>query len=242
MLAAWQAVVWTGWKPPEILPGPGPTFRRLASDIADMSLLHAAATTMRRAVVGYGAALVVGTAVGLVVARSRIVRTAIGSLVTGLQTMPTISWLPLALLFFNASETAILFVVVLSAAPAIANGLISGVDHIQPILLRAGRVLGARGFATYRHIVLPAALPGFVGGMKQGWAFSWRSLMSGELLVVIAARPSLGVDLQRAREGSDATRLLATMVAILVIGIVVDSLFFARIERAIRKRWGLGAG
>jgi NitT/TauT family transport system permease protein len=238
-LAAWQVVVWTHWKPSYILPGPGPTFARLGSDVANLRILHAAATTMRRAAVGYGIAVVVGAVLGLVVSRSRAVRAAIGSLITGLQTMPTIAWFPLAILLFGLTETAILFVVVLGAAPAIANGLISGVDHIQPLLLRAGRVLGARGWRMYRHVVLPAALPGFVAGLKQGWAFAWRSLMAGELIVIIASRPALGVDLQLARENSDAPGLLATMIAILVIGIVVDSLLFARIEIAIRRRWGL---
>jgi NitT/TauT family transport system permease protein len=155
--------------------------------------------------------------------------------------MPTIAWFPLAILLFGLNETAIMFVVVLGAAPAIANGLISGVDHIPPLLLRAGRVLGARGIATYRHIVLPGALPGFVAGLKQGWAFAWRSLMAGELLVIIAKRPALGVNLQLARENADAPGLLAAMIAILVIGIVVDALFFARLEVAIRRRWGLTA-
>jgi NitT/TauT family transport system permease protein len=110
----------------------------------------------------------------------------------------------------------------LGAAPAIANGLIHGVDHIPPLLLRAGKVLGARGFAAYRHVILPAAMPGFVGGLKQGWAFAWRSLMAGELLVIIANRPSIGVRLQFARELSDAEALIATMLVVLAIGIVVD--------------------
>jgi NitT/TauT family transport system permease protein len=238
-LIAWQLVVWSHWKPAFVLPGPATTFKRLGSDIANGSLVQAIAVTMLRALVGYGVAVVVGSALGLLVSRSRVVRSAIGSLITGLQTMPTIAWFPLAILLFGLTETAITFVVVLGAAPAIANGLIAGVDHIPPLLLRAGRVLGARGFASYRHIVLPAALPGFVAGLKQGWAFAWRSLMAGELLVIIATRRSLGEALSFARENSDAPELLAMMVAILVIGIVVDSLFFGRIDRAIKKRWGL---
>jgi NitT/TauT family transport system permease protein len=194
---------------------------------------------MRRAGVGFGLAVLIGLLLGVAVARSKVLRAAIGSLITGLQTMPTIAWFPLAILLFGLSETAILFVVVLGAAPAIANGVISGVDHIPPLLLRAGRVLGARGFSAYRHVVIPASMPGFVAGLKQGWAFAWRSLMAGELLVIIAKRPSLGVRLQYARETSDAQGLMATMLVILVIGIVVDSLLFGRLEQAIRRRWGL---
>jgi NitT/TauT family transport system permease protein len=238
-VGGWELVSLTGWKQDYQLPGPAPVFARLWTDLMNGLLLKATSTTMQRAAIGYGLAVVFGLLIGLVVARSRVVRAATGSLLTGLQTMPTIAWFPLAILLFGLSETSILFVVVLGAAPAIANGLISGVDHIPPILLRAGRVLGARGLARYRHIVIPAALPGFVGGLKQGWAFAWRSLMAGELLVIIAARPSLGQRLDNARQISDAEGLVAAMIVILFIGILVDSIGFARAESAIRRRWGL---
>jgi NitT/TauT family transport system permease protein len=145
----------------------------------------------------------------------------------------------LAILLFQLSEKAILFVVVLGAAPAIANGLIAGADHIPPILTRAGRVLGARGFDAYRFVILPASLPAFVGGLKQGWAFAWRSLMAGELLVIMANRSSIGFLLNVSRELADAEGLLAVMIVILVIGIVVDTLVFGTLDRAIRRRWGL---
>lgn len=236
-IAGWELITVLKVKPSYVLPGPGPVFARLWKDIGNGVLLHATAHTMWRAAIGYSIAVVVGSAVGIVVARSRVVRAAIGSLLTGLQTMPTIAWFPFAILLFGLSETAIISVVILGAAPAIANGLISGVDNIPPILLRAGRVLGAKGLSSYRHVVIPAALPGFVGGLKQGWAFAWRSLMAGELLVLLGS--SLGVVLQNDRDNSDAAGLIATMIVILVIGIVVDSLVFARAETAIRKRWGL---
>ena len=153
--------------------------------------------------------------------------------------MPSIAWFPLAILLFQLSETAILFVVVLGAAPAIANGLISGVDHVPPLLLRAGRVLGATGLANYRHVILPAALPASVAGLKQGWAFAWRSLMAGELLVLIPGQTSVGAQLQFSREFSDAAGLMAMMIVILLIGIVVDVVVFSSLERSIRARRGL---
>jgi NitT/TauT family transport system permease protein len=238
-LAAWQAVVWTGWRPEYVLPAPATVLAQFGRELASGELAQAAAITLRRAATGYALAVVLGVAVGLAVARSRLLRVAFGSLITGLQTMPSIAWFPLAILLFKLTEGAILFVVVLGAAPSVANGLISGVDHIPPLLLRAGRVLGARGWRWYRHVLLPAALPGLVSGLKQGWAFAWRSLMAGELIVIIANRPSIGVRLQFARELSDAARLGATMLAILVIGIVVDELVFGTIERALRRRRGL---
>ncbi len=238
-LAGWQALVWSGWRPAYVLPGPGPVLHRLYTDLLYGDLLRAIVITLQRAAVGYTVALVLGTALGLVMVRARILRAALGPIVAGLQSMPSVAWFPLAILLFRLSEAAILFVVVLGAAPAIANGLLSGVDHIPPLLMRAGRVLGARGWNRYRHVLVPAALPGFVAGLKQGWAFAWRSLMAGELLVVIPGRLSLGVQLQFAREFSDAAGLLAAMIVVLLIGVALDGLVFGRIERGIRARRGL---
>ena len=235
----WQCVVWSGWKPEYLLPGPRAVFSTLWEYIQEGRMQDAMRITFERAFKGYALALVIGIAVGSLVARIKVLRVAFGSLITGVQTMPSIAWFPLAILLFRLSEGAIMFVVVIGAAPSIANGLIAGSDNIPPILLRAGHALGARGFSAYRHIVLPASLPYFVGGMKQGWAFAWRSLMAGELLVVIAGQESIGVLLQTNRNLQNAEGLLATMIAILVIGIVVDSLFFGTIDRAIRRRWGL---
>ena len=238
MAAAWQAVVWLGFWPDYLLPGPAVVFGRLAEDLRDPSLYGAFMTTGTRAVAGYSLAVVMGLVLGLGVSRSAVVRAAMGSLITGLQSMPSIAWFPLAILLFGLSEAAIMFVVVLGAAPAVANGLITGIDHIPPLLLRYGRVAGAKNFTLYKRIVLPAALPSFVGGLKQGWAFAWRSLMAGELLVIIAQRPSLGARLQFAREFADAPGLLSMMIVILVIGIVVDRMF-GLADGWIRERWGL---
>jgi NitT/TauT family transport system permease protein len=221
------------------LPGPVLVLERLAKDLTSSNLPTATLITMQRAAIGFGLAALIGTLIGLAIVRSRLLRTAVASLITGLQTMPSIAWFPLAMLLFGLTDTAIMFVVVLGAAPSIANGLIAGVDHIPRILLRAGQVMGARGVDRYRHVVLPASLPSFIGGLKQGWAFAWRSLMAGELLVIIAAQPSIGVRLQFAREFSDARGLLSTMIVILVIGLVVDLVLFGTLDKAIRRRWGL---
>jgi NitT/TauT family transport system permease protein len=237
-LAAWQAVVWTGWRPDYVLPGPLPVFQRLVQDLAQPDFYAGVAITMRRALIGYGIAVILGSFLGLLVARVAVLRKAIGSAILGLQSMPSIAWFPLAILLFQLSEGAILFVVILGAAPAIAGGLLSGVDHVPPLLVRVGRVMGARGLNLYRHVILPAALPGFVGGLKQGWAFAWRSLMAGELLVIVGHQPSLGQRLQFARDLSDAEQMLALMVVVFVVGVVIDSVFGAA-DRGIRRRWGL---
>ena len=238
VLSVWQAVVWSGWRPDYVLPGPLPVVQKLAEDLARGDFWLGVLVTLRRAMTGYLIAVVLGTLAGILVARIRILRKAIGSAILGLQSMPSIAWFPLAILLFQLSEGAILFVVVLGAAPAIAGGLLSGVDHVQPLLIRVGRVMGARGLRLYRHVILPAALPSFVGGLKQGWAFAWRSLMAGELIVIVAHQPSLGQQLQAARDFADAQQLLALMIVIFAIGVTVDSIFGAA-DRAIRARWGL---
>ncbi len=239
VLAVWQIIAWTGWRPDYVLPGPGRVFSELGDLLGTAKFWSAVATTLRRAATGFALAIAIGTALGVAVSRSRILRRAFGSFITGLQSMPSIAWFPFAILVFKLSESAILFVIVLGASPSIANGLVNGIDHIPPLLLRAGRVLGARGLASLRHVILPAALPGYVAGLKQGWAFSWRSLMAGELLVIIETRPALGSQLQFARELSDAPGLIALMIVVLLIGILVDGLVFAAVEKRIRRRRGL---
>ncbi len=236
-LAIWQLIVWSGWRPEYVLPAPATVFQRLGELIADGTVATALATTAERAAYGFTMALAIGIVVGGLVSSSRIIRSAVGSLITGLQTMPSIAWFPLAILLFGLSERAITFVVVLGAAPSIANGLITGVDHVPPVLLRAGRMMGATGFAKFRHVVLPASMPSFVGGLKQGWAFAWRSLMAGELIVVLGA--SVGFLLQQYRNLADAAGLIAMMIVILVVGIVVDAVLFGTLDRWVRRRHGL---
>ena len=233
----WQLAVESGWRAEYILPAPATVFARLGEIVVTGDFWRGVGVTAKRAGVGYGLAVLVGGAVGALVATIRPLRVAVGALITGLQTMPSIAWFPLAILLFQLSEGAITFVVVLGAAPSIANGLIGGIDHVPPILLRAGRMLGAKGPTLFRHVILPAALPSCLTGLKQGWAFAWRSLMAGELLVLLGA-PSIGARLQAGRELSDAPLLMAMMIVVLVIGIVVDALFGSA-DRRLRRRRGL---
>jgi NitT/TauT family transport system permease protein len=238
VLATWQVVVWSGWRPTYALASPAETLSRLWEMLGTERFWSAVATTGRRAVIGFLVSLVIGTIVGIAVAKVRPLRMAVGALITGLQTMPSISWFPLAILLFGINERAILFVVILGAAPSIANGVISGIDQVPPAFWRLGQVLGAGPFAMYRTIILPAALPGYVSGLTQGWAFAWRSLMAGELLVIIAEKPSLGAQLEFSRQLAKTPQLLGTMLVILVIGMIVDGLF-STVARRLRERRGL---
>jgi NitT/TauT family transport system permease protein len=237
VLAVWQLIHVSGWKK-AIFPGPAATLANLGHQLRTALLWHAIATTAERAVIGFGLAVIIGAVVGALVSRIAPLRAAVGSLITGLQTMPSIAWFPFAIILFGISTAAILFVIVLGAAPSIANGLIAGVDYTPPLLLRAGKMMGLRRLSLYRHLILPASLPAFVAGLKQGWAFAWRSLMAGELLVIIANQPSLGVLLSTDQDQADLQSATAIIIVILILGIFVHTLF-SLADRAIRRRWGL---
>ena len=237
VLVIWELIHLSGWKK-YVFPGPGTTLSNLWEQAKTGLLWHAIGTTLQRAVLGFALALVIGTVVGALVSRIRPLRAAIGSLITGLQTMPSLAWFPFAIILFGITTPAILFVIVLAAAPSIANGLVAGVDYTPPLLLKAGTLMGLRRVSLYRHLILPASLPTYVTGLKQAWAFAWHALMAGELLVIIANQPSLGVLLSTDQDQTDMPSVIAIMIVILVIGIGVDAAFGVA-NRAIRRRWGL---
>ena len=158
--------------------------------------------TLQRALIGYAVALVIGTVVGLLVARVPPMRAAVGSLITGLQTLPSAAWIPFAIILFGLTNASIVFIIVMASAPAIANAVISGVDYIPPLLLKSGKVIGLRGPSLTWHLIIPAALPTFVAGLKQAWAFTWHALLTAELLVLVVGEPSIG-QLFSSRPGPD---------------------------------------
>jgi NitT/TauT family transport system permease protein len=239
-LALWELVYLTGFKH-AILPGPATTLRNLWDQLHHGLIWQAIGTTLRRAVIGFALALVIGTVVGALVSRIRPLRAGVGSLITAVQTLPSIVWVPFAIILFGANTTAILFVIVMTAAPAIANGLIAGADYLPPLLLRAGKTMGLRRLSLYRHVIMPATLPAFVGGLKQGWAFGWHGLIAGEVVVIILGQPSLGVLLTNDQDQADMASAIAVIILILIIGIVVDLLFNV-VNGRIRRRWGVAEG
>lgn len=237
VLIVWQLVYASEWKPPWVLPSPQTVFAELVRQAGTPELWDSFGRTIWRAVYGFAVALVIGGALGLAVARIPVLRAALGSIITSAQTLPSVAWVPMAILLFQLGEGTILFVVVLGAAPSIANGVIAGVDFVPPLWIRAGRNLGARGFALYRHVAGPASLPAVVAGLKQGWAFAWRSLMAAEI-VGAASGVGLGLQMTIYRDLNDAAGLYAVLITILIIGLLVDAVFgFA--ERTMRTRRGL---
>jgi NitT/TauT family transport system permease protein len=233
----WQFLYAIEWKPHYAFPSPEQAVQWIFDNWSVTQT--AVGNTLGRALYGYSLALVIGVTVGALVARIPILRAAVGSMITGLQTMPSVAWFPAALLLFKLTDGAIIFVVVLGAAPSIANGLINGIDNISPVLLRAGKVMGAQRFTAFRTVILPAAMPSFIGGLKQGWAFAWRSLLAGELIVLIPGKFSLGQQLDNARLNLDVAGIYGMMIVIFVIGVLVDTFVFGFADRKIRKRYGL---
>ncbi len=191
---------------------------------------------MSRLVQGYAIAAAAGVPLGIAMARSGVVKAALRPLVLGMQALPSICWLPLAMLWFGLSETAIVFVVVMGSLLAIAIATEDGVAGIDPVLLRAAGTLGIRGTRFHAGVLLPAALPGILTGLKLGWSFAWRALMAGELLFVAGG---LGQLLQAGRELLDASQVMAVMVAIVAIGVAVDQVVFRVLELRVRRRFGL---
>jgi NitT/TauT family transport system permease protein len=237
VLALWEVVALTGWKS-LVFKGPGVVLPDLWQMMQHAQLWQAVYVTMQRAVVGYAISLLIGTVIGLLVVRIGPLRAAVGSIINGLQTMPSIAWYPFAIILFTPSTAAIMFVVVLGAAPSIAAGLITGVDYTPPLLLRAGRTMGLRRIALYRFLILPASLPAYVAGLKQGWAFAWRSLLAGELVVSIIGTPGLGVLLNTDQQNLDFNGATALVIVVLLLGIGVD-MIFNKLDLTIRKRRGL---
>jgi NitT/TauT family transport system permease protein len=242
VLAIWELVALSGYKK-YVLKGPGPTFAALWDqafhpDADNPSLWGIIGNTLQTAVLGYALSLLIGTVAGGLVSRIPPLRAAVGSIISALTTMPSIAWVPFAIILFGQSTSAILFVVIMGAAPSIAGGLITGVDYTPPLLLRAGRTMGLRGYALYRYLILPASLPAYIAGLKQGWAFAWRGLMAGELVVQIIGHFTIGQQLSVDQQSLDFAGASAMLIVILVIGLGVDTIF-AKIDLAVRRRRGL---
>lgn len=240
VLLVWQVAYVAGVKPKYLLPGPLDVWDALVNEWHKGTILGVVWQSLSRGALGFLASLVIGTLLGLLVARVAAVRAAIGPILSGLQSLPSVAWVPAAIIWFGLSDSTIYAVILLGAVPSIANGLVAGVQQVPPLFLRAGRVLGATGLRGVRHVLLPAALPGYLAGLKQGWAFSWRSLMAAEL---IANSPDLGTGLgqmlENARVYQDMPLILGSIFLILLVGIGIELLVFAPIERRVLRSRGL---
>ncbi len=235
-LLIWELLSRIGPWPRWLFPGPADVARSLSAMLADGRLLHATARSLARLAQGYALSIAVGVPLGVVMARRPGLGQALRPAVLGLQALPSICWLPLAILWFGLSERSIVFVVVMGSLLAIAIATTDAVSGVDPVLLRAAGTLGIRRLRFVAGVLLPAALPGILTGLKLGWSFAWRALMAGELLFVAGG---LGQLLQTGREVLDAAQVMGVMAAIVVIGFAVDRVLFRAIELRVRRRWGL---
>jgi NitT/TauT family transport system permease protein len=242
LVGAWQLVYIAKVKPPYALPGPGDVAKTFWSTVQNGQAFDAIWTSISRGAFGFLLSLVIGTLLGLAMWASRWLRAAIGPLVSGLQSLPSVAWVPAAIIWFQLTDAAIYTVVLFGAVPSIANGLLSGMKQVPPLYDRVGRVLGLSTLGRIRYVLLPAALPGYLGGLRQGWAFAWRSLMAAEL---ITYSPKLGLGLGQllniGRELSQMSLVITSIALILIVGIAIELLVFAPLERGVLNRRGLTA-
>ena len=236
VLALWEVLARSGLWPDYIFPAPTEVLGAVVAGFRQGTYPVGIAGSLVRLIEGYLIATVVGLTLGLLMAQLRWLKETLGMLVMGLQALPSICWLPLALLWFGLNPKAILFVVVMGSVLSIAQATEDGVRNTPPVYLRAARKLGARGWQLFPFVILPAALPSIITGMKLGWSFAWRSLLAGELLYAL---PGLGNLLLMGRELNDMAQVMAVMLVIIVLGLLTDQLVFGVLERQVRERWGL---
>lgn len=243
LLALWELAYARKWLPDYRLPSPSAVWTTFAAMVSDGSAASVIWTSVSRGLIGFIASIVLGTVIGVALFRFKWLRSSVGPLLTGLQSLPSVSWVPMAVLWFGLSNGAIYAVVLLGAVPSIANGLLSGMDQVPPLLTRVGQVLGLKQFGLMKDVLIPASLPGYLSGLRQGWAFSWRSLMAAELIATTTRLGfGLGQLMNQGRDLGDPPTIYTALILIFIVGIGIELVFFRPVERAILSARGLAPG
>jgi NitT/TauT family transport system permease protein len=238
LVLLWDILVRLEIWSPVLLPPPASVAEYLVGSIRDGTLLAAAGITMQRLLIGYLIGLAIGLPLGFVTASSKFWEDTIGVMALGLQTLPSVCWVPLALLWYGQTEGAMLFVVVMGTVWSVLIATDNGTRTVPPIYARAARTMGSKRLHTWTHVILPASLPFIVSGMKQGWAFAWRSLMAAEIYVTILTGFGLGHLLHYGRELLAMDRVIGIMLVITLIGLLADKVLFSPWEKFLHRRWG----
>lgn len=236
LLGGWQSLYTFGAVPDYLFPSPFQVALRLWELAWDGLLWPSVRATLSRMLVGFSISAMVGLWVGLLMGMSTVVNRCLRSLFLGLQTLPTAAWVPVSLLLFGLAETGIYFVILMSSAPAVAIATSDGILRIPPIYIRAAKTLGTSTIMLPASVILPASLPTIVTGIKLGWTLGWHGAVSAEL---IKSSVGLGFLLYMGRELNDAAQVIGIMLVTILAGLLLDRFVFGRIERRIRRRWGL---
>jgi NitT/TauT family transport system permease protein len=238
LLGMWEALVRMKIWSPVLVPSPFSVASYLVGALKDGTLLRATVVTIRRLLIGYALGLLFGLPLGLLTARFKFCEDTLGVMALAFQTLPSVCWVPLALLWFGQTEAAMLFVVIMGTLWSVVIATDNGVRTVPPIYARAARTMGSKRLHTWVKVIVPASLPFIVSGMKQGWAFAWRSLMAAEIYVTILSGFGLGYLLQAGRELQAMDQVIGIMLVIIVIGVLADKILFSPWERFLYRRWG----
>lgn len=240
LILVWEWLVRAGVWSPVLVPSPVSVGKYLAASVQDRTLLEASYVTLKRLLLGYVVSIVLGLPLGLLIARFKFFQDTLGLLALGFQTLPSVCWAPLALLWFGQTEIAMFFIVIMGSLWSITLAADAGVRNVPPIYTRAAQTMGSRGLHTWIKVILPASLPFIVSGMKQGWAFAWRSLMAAEIYIIILTGFGLGHLLHYGRELHAMDTVIGIMLVIVLIGLLTDKILFSPFERFLHCRWGTG--
>ncbi len=236
LVAIWQIVSMTNVWPDNLFPSPYEVAEDLVYTASDGSLFLGIGTSILRLLIGLAIAISVGMFLGILMARVEIVNQTIGSLVLGLQSIPSVAWVPLAILWFGLTDGGIIFVTAIGSMFAVTIATYTGVKNINPHYIEAARNMGAKGTQLAAYVLIPAAFPYLISGFKQGWAFAWRGVIGAELLFSFLG---LGFLLNVGRQLNDISQVFAIMLVIMMVGIAIDGIIFKRIENKVMSRWGL---
>jgi NitT/TauT family transport system permease protein len=239
LLLLWQFLVYTEIWSSVLIPSPLEVVHYLGGSLMDGTLISASYVTMRRLLQGYLVGICMGLPIGLLNARFQLFEDTIGILALGLQALPSVCWAPLAILWFGQTEKAMFFIVVMGSMWSIALATDTGVKNVPPIYIKAARTMGSKGMHTWLKVILPAAFPFIISGMKQGWAFAWRSLMAAEIYITVLTGFGLGNLLHYGRELHAMDAVIGIIVIIIIIGLSVDKIIFSPLEKFIHIKWGM---
>jgi NitT/TauT family transport system permease protein len=236
-LIIWQIVYSLEIWPPVSLPSPAMVAQSFADLVSDGTLIESIAVSLWRLFIGFVMSVVIGGCVGLVMVRFKQFGKTMSSFALGLQSFPSIAWVPFAILLIGFNDLGILFVIVMNSVFSIMNSTYGGIRNIPPIYIHAARNMGASGFLLFRHVMIPAAAPSLIMGLRQTWSFAWHALIGAEMLITTGL--GLGYILSIGREFSNMSQIIATMIVIFVIGLLFDRFVFSKLEEKVRQKWGL---